>query len=53
MGQQEETNSTLHQEERYASKTVDIPYQVTKLPWANKKKQTLPYIKKRDMRVKP
>ena len=33
MAQQEETNSTLHQRDRCASKTLDIPKQVTKLPF--------------------
>jgi len=33
MAQQEETNSILHQQERCASKTLDIRKQVTKLPF--------------------
>jgi len=33
MAQQEETNSTLHQQERCARKTLDIPQQVTKIPF--------------------
>ena len=33
MAQQEETNSTLHQQDRCASKTLEIPKQVTKLPF--------------------
>lgn len=33
MAQQEETNFTLHQQERCASKTLDILKQVRKLPF--------------------
>ena len=33
MAQQEETNSTLHQQERRASKTLDIAKQVIKRPF--------------------
>ena len=32
MAQQEETNSTLHKQERCVNKTLDIPKQVTKRP---------------------